>query len=62
LGIFLFLFYKEGTLPVNKNSKETKIFVIKKGENLDTIIKNLAKKDLIRNRVVFLSYFKTTGD
>jgi UPF0755 protein len=61
LAIFLFLFYKEGTLPVNKNSKETKIFVIKKGENLDTIIKNLAKEDLIRNRIVFYLILKQLG-
>jgi len=57
----LVLFYKEGTLPVNKNSKETKIFVVKKGENMDDIIGNLAKEDLIRNRIVFFIIVKKLG-
>lgn len=59
--VCLFLFYKEGSLPVNKTSKESKIFVVKKGENMDDIIKNLAKEDLIRNRVVFFIIVKQLG-
>ncbi len=53
LGIGGYLFYKEGTLPVNKNNDESKIFIIEPGESLDSIINNLYKEDLIRNRIVF---------
>jgi UPF0755 protein len=56
-----FLFYKEGTLPVNKTDKTPKIFVIEQGEALDSIINNLAKEELIRNRVVFYWIVKQKG-
>lgn len=59
--VSFFLFYKEGSLPVNKNSTESKIFVVKKGENMNDIIKNLAKEELIRNRVVFYLIVKQLG-
>jgi UPF0755 protein len=61
LGIFFFLYYKEGTLPVEKNSQETKIFVVKKGEGLNQIIKNLMNEGLIRNKVVFYLIVKNMG-
>jgi len=48
-----YLFYKEGTLPVDKKNNQPKIFVIKKGENITSIINNLEKEDLIRNKIVF---------
>lgn len=51
--IFLFIYYKEGTLPVNSQDKTAKIFVIRRGENVTQIAKNLEKEGLIRNRVVF---------
>lgn len=50
---FSFLYYKEGTLPVNKNDKTTKIFIIKPGEGLNSIAKNLKHEGLIRNTLVF---------
>ncbi len=59
LLIFLFLlifgwfYYKEGLMPVNKKDNSTKIFVIQKGESLNSIIKRLYKEDLIRSRLVF---------
>ncbi len=53
ITISFYLFYREGTLPVNKNDKSTKIFVIRRGENLTMIINNLAKENLIRNKMVF---------
>lgn len=61
LSVFFILFYKEGTLPVNKKSKETKIFVVRKGETLNQIIQNLAKENLIRNRLVFYLLVKKLG-
>lgn len=67
IGIFLFffisgfIFYKEGLLPVNKNAKETKIFVIRKGESLNQIIQKLEKEGLIRSRLVFYLVVKKLG-
>jgi UPF0755 protein len=50
--------YREGVMPVNKNSKETKIVVIKPGQGLNEITKNLAMEGLIRNRIVFFIVLK----
>lgn len=48
-----YLYYREGTLPFNRIDKTSKIFVVAPGESLDNIINNLAKEDLIRNKLVF---------
>ena len=56
-----FLFYKEGALAVNKADTQPKIFVVEQGEALDSIINNLAKEGLIRNRVVFYWIVKQKG-
>lgn len=56
-----YAFYKEGKLPVNKTSEETTMFVIEPGEDLDSIINNLSKEDLIRNRLVFYLLVKQKG-
>lgn len=56
-----YLYYKEGTFPVNKNDKSTKIFVIRKGESLSNIAKNLANEGLIRNKIVFYLVVKRLG-
>lgn len=61
LGLFFYLFYKQGTLPVNKNSKEEKIFVILPGQPLQKIIDNLAKEELIRSKIVFYLVVKKMG-
>ncbi len=45
--------YKEGSLPVDKNNKSNKIFVIKKGQGIDEIANNLAIEGFLRNRLVF---------
>ncbi|QQG44807.1 MAG: endolytic transglycosylase MltG [Candidatus Roizmanbacteria bacterium] len=58
---FLYFFYKEGTLAVDKNEKSTKIFVIKPGESLNNIVKNLSREGLIRNSVVFYFIIKQKG-
>ncbi|OGK24838.1 hypothetical protein A3F58_03345 [Candidatus Roizmanbacteria bacterium RIFCSPHIGHO2_12_FULL_37_9b] len=59
--IAFYLYYKEGTLPVDKSSSESKIFVIRPGENLSEIANNLANQKLIRNKVVFYLVVKRLG-
>lgn len=56
-----FLYYKEGSLPVNKNSTENQIFVVTQGEALNSIAKNLEKQGLIRNKIVFYAIVKQLG-
>ncbi len=56
-----FIFFREGTLPVNKKEPETKIFIIKPGDGLIEIARNLKKEELIRNRVVFFTVVKQLG-
>lgn len=53
ISVGFYLYYKEGTLPVNKNDLSTKIFVITPGEPLSKIAKRLANEGLIRNKIVF---------
>lgn len=53
ISLFGYLYYKEGTLPVNKADKTTKIFVIRPGDGLNTIVRNLHKEELIRNPLIF---------
>lgn len=56
-----YLYFKEGSLPVNKNNKTTKIFVISKGESLTSIINRLSREGLIRNKLVFYLLVKKLG-
>jgi len=58
---FSYLFYKQAIKPVDKNSKETKIFVIQRGESLKSIIDNLYRQNLIRNRLAFYLLIKKLG-
>lgn len=52
------IYYYEGQLPVNTQDKESRTFVIKKGEPVNSIINNLAKEDLIRNKLAFYLLIK----
>src|SRR3989338_507382 len=52
------LYYQAGTLPVDKNSQENKIFVIQKGEDSNSIVNNLYDQGLIRNKIVFFIVIK----
>lgn len=61
VSISFYLFYKEGSLPVNKNNTTSKIFVVKQGEPLDTIVNGLDNEDLIRNKIVFYLVVKKLG-
>ncbi|EKE22274.1 MAG: hypothetical protein ACD_7C00005G0003, partial [uncultured bacterium] len=56
-----YLYYKEGTLPVNSKNKITKIFVIKKGESVNNVAKNLENEGLIRNKIIFYLIIKKLG-
>ena len=56
-----FLFYTEGQLPVNRETPQEKRFIIQKGEPLNSIINNLEKEGLIRNRIVFFTIVKQLG-
>jgi len=61
LGGGFYLYYKEGTLPVDKTSQQSVIFVIRRGENLSGIANNLAHQKLIRNKIVFYMVVKRLG-
>lgn len=61
LSTAFYLFYREGSLPVNKKNTESKIFIIKPGEPLDTIVNNLNNEGLIRNKIVFYLIVKKLG-
>lgn len=52
------VYYYEGQLPVNSQDTESRTFVIKKGEAVNSIINNLAKEDLIRNKLAFYLLIK----
>lgn len=56
-----YLFLREGSLPVNKLSKKDVIFVVDRGEPLNSIINGLSKEELIRSRLVFYIIVKQKG-
>lgn len=61
VGGGFYFYYQAGTLPVDKNIKEGKIFVVQKGERLDSIVNNLYDQKLIRNKIVFFLVVKQLG-
>ncbi|MEO6509009.1 MAG: endolytic transglycosylase MltG [Patescibacteria group bacterium] len=64
IGVFalgVFIFYHEGSLPVNKVSKESQIFIINPGEGLNSIARRLSTEELIRSRIVFYLTVKQLG-
>ena len=61
IALSAFLYYKEGTLPVDKNNPRQEMFVIAKGEDLNAIMQKLEKDHLIRNKVVFFLIVKQMG-
>lgn len=56
-----YLLFKEGTLPINEESRETKIFTIEQGADLNTIIQNLYREEFIRNKLSFYIVVKMKG-
>jgi UPF0755 protein len=61
VAIGIFIFFKEGSLPVNKNNTKTTMFIIDQGEPLNTIARNLSTQGLIRSRIVFYVLVKKLG-
>ncbi|MFA6080795.1 MAG: endolytic transglycosylase MltG [Patescibacteria group bacterium] len=61
ISVSFYLFYKEGSLPVNKNSTASKMFVVKQGESLDSIVNSLANEGLIRNKIIFYLVVRKLG-
>lgn len=61
VGVISYLFYTEGTLPVDKNDTTSKIINIPKGSGLNYIANYLRNQGLIRNRVVFFIVVKQLG-
>lgn len=60
-GIFFYMYYHEGTLPVDRVNPATKIFIVKPGEGIYNIIKNLESENLIRNKIVFFLVVRRLG-
>lgn len=56
--LFGFLWWNNGTLPVNINDKKDNIFVIKKGESIREIGNSLKQEGFIRDPVVFFLYLR----
>lgn len=61
MGFIGYLIFREGTLPVNKQSDEVVVFTITPGEPLDSVINDLSDNDLIRNRLAFYMMVKQRG-
>jgi len=61
LALFSYVLFREGTLPVNKQHTQSIVFTITPGESLDSIINDLSKNDLIRNRLAFYMMVKQRG-
>ncbi|MFA5136398.1 MAG: endolytic transglycosylase MltG [Patescibacteria group bacterium] len=64
LALFLivfYMFYQEGSLPVDKENQGSEVFVVKKGQGLNSIVKDLSGRHLIRNKVVFFLVIKQMG-
>ena len=59
--VFIFIYYREGLLPVNTNNKASVIFVIDRGTPLQNIIKDLYKQNLIRSEISFYLLTKQKG-
>ncbi len=60
-SVSFYLFYMEGSLPVNKNNTTSKVFVVKQGEPLDVIVNGLDNEGLIRNKIVFYLVVRKLG-
>ena len=55
------IYYSISLKPVNIADKSTKIFVVNKGESVNSIITKLDSQNLIRSRIAFLILVKSLG-
>lgn len=58
---FFFIWFKEAIRPPSPSSKETKIFVIRQGQDIREIARNLKKEGLIRDQLAFFILIKRLG-
>lgn len=56
--IVAYVIYREGVLPVNSQDKSPVIFVVNRGDSVNTIARNLHNAKLIRNPIVFFVVVK----
>jgi len=56
-----FGYYAEGSLPVDKNDTQNRLFVIEQGQGLNAIAQDLEKEGSIRNKIVFILVVKQLG-
>ena len=61
LVLGFYLWYQEGLLPVDKQDKAVETFIIRPGESVTTIARNLETGGFIRNRIVFYLVVKQLG-
>lgn len=61
LGLGIFLWFQNGTLPVDPNNNTAKIFVVGKGMGVREIANNLKSQGLIRDPIVFFLLTKRMG-
>jgi len=59
--IFSYLYFQEGSMPVDKHDTSPRIFLINKGEGLNSIANKLSNEGLIRNKVIFYLIVKQQG-
>lgn len=59
--VVAFVWFKEGSLPVDSNNPEPTIFVVQKGSSVSTIARSLENEKLIRSRLVFYLLVKAKG-
>ena len=61
LLIFAFVWYQEGSLPVDPQNQNLVVFTIPKGSSVNVIARNLENEKLIRSRLVFYLLVKFRG-
>lgn len=59
--VFSLLWYREGSLSVDKSKKEVSVFVVHQGESVAQIARNLENANIIRSRIVFYLIVKRLG-
>ncbi len=61
IGLGLFIWWKQGLQAVDSTNKNTKIFVVEKGEGVKDIANQLRKEGLIKDPIVFFLVVKKEG-
>ncbi|PIY68561.1 endolytic transglycosylase MltG [Candidatus Roizmanbacteria bacterium CG_4_10_14_0_8_um_filter_39_9] len=56
-----YIYFQQGSLPMDKNNQGVVLFTVKNGEGLNSIVKNLKAQNIIRGRFVFYITVKLRG-